>query len=155
MYSQNLFGIIFNILKNKEEAEDVLQEVFMKVHQNLTDFDASKGRLFTWLLNISRNAAIDKYRSKDYSQTRDHLPTDSFEQNLETECNAAGRIDAIGLKSVLKALKPKCIKLIDLLFFKGFTQKEASENLEIPLGTVKSRNRNCITALRQQLNYGN
>jgi RNA polymerase sigma-70 factor (ECF subfamily) len=45
-------------------------------------------------------------------------------------------------------MKPKCIKLIDLLFFKGYTQQEASEELEIPLGTVKTQNRNCINELR-------
>jgi RNA polymerase sigma-70 factor (ECF subfamily) len=61
------------------------------------------------------------------------------------------RIDSIGIQEFVKKLKPKCIQLLDLLFFKGFTQQEASEELEIPLGTVKTQNRNCINDLRTYL----
>jgi RNA polymerase sigma-70 factor (ECF subfamily) len=62
-----------------------------------------------------------------------------------------GKIDTIGVQEFVKKLKPRCIKLIDLLFFKGFTQQEASDELEIPLGTVKTHNRNCISELRNLL----
>ena len=79
MYSKNLYGVIYNLINDREEAEDVLQEVFVK------------------------------------------------------------------------KLKPKCIQIINLLFFKGYTQQEASDELEIPLGTVKTQNRNCINDLRNFL----
>ena len=60
-------------------------------------------------------------------------------------------IDSIGIQEFLKKLKPKCIQIINLLFFKGYTQQEASDELEIPLGTVKTQNRNCINDLRNFL----
>jgi RNA polymerase sigma-70 factor (ECF subfamily) len=61
------------------------------------------------------------------------------------------KIDTIGIQDFVKKLKPKCIEIIDLLFFKGYTQQEASEELAIPLGTVKTHNRNCINDLRNYL----
>ncbi|MDD2987062.1 sigma-70 family RNA polymerase sigma factor, partial [Flavobacterium sp.] len=60
MYAKSLFGVINTLLKNQEEAEDVLQEVFIKIWKNLESYSESKGRLYTWMLNIARNTAIDK-----------------------------------------------------------------------------------------------
>jgi RNA polymerase sigma-70 factor, ECF subfamily len=137
-YSKSLFGVIFNLIKNKEEAEDVLQEVFVKVWNNIDSYNESKGRLYTWMLNIARNTTIDKLRSKNYKKS---------DNSKETS-----KIDAIGIKALLKRLKPKCIELFELLFFQGYTQQEASEELEIPLGTVKTNNRNCMNDLRAFIN---
>jgi RNA polymerase sigma-70 factor (ECF subfamily) len=60
-------------------------------------------------------------------------------------------IDSIGIQEFVKKLKPKCIQIINLLFFKGYTQQEVADELEIPLGTVKTQNRNCINDLRNFL----
>ncbi|HBK82514.1 MAG TPA: RNA polymerase subunit sigma-70, partial [Flavobacterium sp.] len=69
----------------------------------------------------------------------------------EDNSKEINRIDAIGIKEFILKLKPKCIQIIDLLFFKGYTQQEASEELEIPLGTVKTNNRNCMNELRKMI----
>ncbi|SFU39308.1 RNA polymerase sigma-70 factor, ECF subfamily [Pustulibacterium marinum] len=151
MYADNLFGIIHNVVKDKEESEDVLQEVFVKIWNNLDSYDTSKGRFFTWILNIARNTAIDKYRSKSYNNSRKNLSTDNFVHIITGSYNMNAKTDAIGIKNFINKLKPTCIKIIDLLFFKGFTQKETAEELEIPLGTVKTRNRACINELRNML----
>ncbi|MFL9843338.1 RNA polymerase sigma factor [Flavobacterium rhizosphaerae] len=148
MYSKNLYGVIFNMLNDKEESEDVLQEVFVKIWKNLDSYNESKGRFFTWILNIARNATIDRLRSKSHNNSRKNLSSDNFVHLLDYNTSVTSKIDAIGIKTFIQKLKPKCIKLIDLLFFKGYTQQEASEELEIPLGTVKTQNRNCIKELR-------
>ncbi|PHK27067.1 RNA polymerase sigma-70 factor [Nostoc linckia z16] len=148
MYSQNLYGVIFNLLKDKEEAEDVLQEVFIKIWKNIDSYNEGKGRFFTWILNIARNASIDRLRSKSHNNSLKNLSADNFVHILDNNVSATNKIDAIGIREFVKKLKPKCIRLIDLLFFKGYTQQEASEELEIPLGTVKTQNRNCINELR-------
>lgn len=152
MYSQNLYGVIYNIIKNKEEAEDTLQEVFVKIWSNIDSYDSSKGRFFTWIINIARNSAIDKYRSKNFKTTKQNLSTENFVDIIEQSSNVMGRLDAIGISKFVAKLKPKCIKIIDLLFFKGYTHKEASEELEIPIGTLKTQNRSCISNLRTLMN---
>lgn len=151
-YSKNLYGIIFNLIKDKEEAEDVLQEVFVKIWKNIDTYNTSKGRLYTWMLNIARNTSIDKLRSKNFNNNQKNLSTDNFVHILDDNSKTINKIDAIGIKEFIKKLKPKCIQLIDLLFFKGYTQQEASDELEIPLGTVKTQNRNCMNELRLMIN---
>lgn len=151
MYSKSLYGIIFNLIKDKEESEDVLQEVFVKIWKNLDSYNDGKGRFFTWILNIARNASIDRLRSKSHNNSKKNLSADNFVHILDHNTSVTNKIDAIGIKEFINKLKPRCIKLIDLLFFKGYTQQEASEELEIPLGTVKTQNRNCINELRNIL----
>ncbi|WP_294821417.1 sigma-70 family RNA polymerase sigma factor [uncultured Flavobacterium sp.] len=151
MYSKSLYGIIFTILNDREESEDVLQEVFVKIWKNIDSYNTTKGRFFTWILNIARNASIDRLRSKSHNNSLKNLSADNFVHILDHNHTAAAKIDAIGIRDFIKKLKPKCIRLIDLLFFKGYTQQEASEELEIPLGTVKTQNRSCIKDLRNLL----
>ncbi|MEO5777477.1 MAG: sigma-70 family RNA polymerase sigma factor [Flavobacterium sp.] len=148
MYSKSLFSIITNLIKDREEAEDVLQEVFVKIWKNIDSYNQSKGRLYTWMLNITRNTAIDKLRSKGYNNSQKNLSSDNFVHLLDDSNKLTNKIDSIGLRDFVNKLKPKCIQLIDLLFFKGFTQQEASDELAIPLGTVKTQNRNCMNDLR-------
>lgn len=148
MYAKSLFAVIINLINDREEAEDVLQESFIKIWKNIDSYDGSKGRLYTWMLNISRNTAIDKLRSKNFNNSKKNLSSDNFVHLLDESNKSVFKIDAIGIQEFIQKLKPKCIALIDLLFFKGYTQQEASEALEIPLGTVKTQNRNCINDLR-------
>jgi RNA polymerase sigma-70 factor (ECF subfamily) len=151
MYSKSLFSIITNLIKDREEAEDVLQEVFVKIWKNIDTYNQSKGRLYTWMLNITRNTAIDKLRSKGYNNSQKNLSSDNFVHLLDDSNKLTNKIDSIGLRDFVNKLKPKCIQLIDLLFFKGFTQQEASDELAIPLGTVKTQNRMCMNDLRNFL----
>ena len=151
MYSKSLFSVINVLMKNKEEAEDVLQEVFVKIWKNIDSYHESKGRFYTWILNIARNTTIDKLRSKNFNNSQKNLSADNFVHVLEDSNKLVNLVDSIGIQEFVKKLKPKCIQIIDLLFFKGYTQQEASEELAIPLGTVKTQNRNCINDLRLYL----
>mgnify|MGYP003419162124 CR=1 FL=1 len=150
-YSKSLYGVIYNLIRNTEEAEDVLQEVFVKIWKNIDSYNESKGRLYTWMLNIARNTAIDKLRSKNFNNSQKNLSADNFVHVLEDSSRTTSRIDAIGIKEFIMKLKPKCVQIIDLLFFQGYTQQEASDELEIPLGTVKTNNRNCMNELRKMI----
>ena len=151
MYNKSLFGVISNLIKDQEEAEDVLQEVFVKIWKNIDSYNENKGRFYTWILNIARNTAIDKLRSKGFNNSQKNLSVDNFVHLIDESNKLSNRIDTIGMKEFVKKLKPKCIQLIELLFFEGYTQQEASDELEIPLGTVKTQNRNCINDLRTYL----
>ena len=151
LYSESVYGIIYSILKDEKIAEEILQDVFMKIWNNSSSYNSDKGRFFTWILNIARNASIDHIRSKSHKNTQKNLTADNFVDILESRSNFSAKADAIGIQKYIDILKPVCKKLIDLLFFKGFTQKDAAEELDMPLGTVKTRNRACINKLREML----
>jgi len=147
MYSESIFGVINSVLHNTEASEEVLQDVFIKVWDNCASYSSNKGRFFTWLLNIARNAAIDKTRSKSFKNQKKNLTQEYFVDILENKTSFSSKVDAIGIKKYIKKLGEDCKNVIHLLFFKGYTQKEASEELDIPLGTIKTRNRLCINKL--------
>ncbi|WP_418511442.1 RNA polymerase sigma factor [Corallibacter sp.] len=151
MYSQSLHGVIYNIVRDNAIAEEVMQDVFIKAWNNSSSYSAKKGRFFTWILNISRNAAIDKTRSKSFKSKKKNLDAEFFVDILETNENLNQKTNAIGIKKFVGKLAKKCKDVIELLYFKGYTQKEASEKLEMPIGTIKTRNRNCINELRNIL----
>ena len=151
MYSKSLFAVISNLLKDTEDAEDVLQDVFVKIWKSIDSYSENKGRFYTWILNIARNTAIDKLRSKGFNNSQKNLSADNFVHLLDDSNKLINRIDTIGIRDFVAKLKPKCIQLIELLFFQGYTQQEASDELAIPLGTVKTQNRTCINDLRTYL----
>lgn len=148
MYSEAIYGIIYSIVLDESIAEEILQDVFIKVWNNSSSYSVNKGRFFTWLLNIARNTSIDETRSKAFKNSRKNLSTSNFVDILSSSDSLNRKTNSIGIRKFVDALKPTCIKIIDLLYFKGFTQAEASKTLEIPLGTLKTRNRNCINDLR-------
>ncbi|MBT8267556.1 MAG: sigma-70 family RNA polymerase sigma factor [Bacteroidia bacterium] len=151
MYAKSIHGIIYSIVRDEEIAEELVTDVFMKAWSNAESYSKEKGRFFTWLLNIARNTAIDKLRSKSFKNKKQNLQADFFVDILESRSNLNRETDSIGLSGFVKHLAKKCRDLIELLYFKGFTQKEASESLDIPIGTIKTRNRNCIIELRNIL----
>ena len=151
-YAGALYSIIKQIITdNNELASDVLQEVFINIWRKIESYDQTKGRLFTWMLNIARNASIDTLRSKSYqnSQKNQELPDNVYKgvANQTTQMN----VDNIGLKKVLERLKPEHRVLVELAYFKGFTHEEIAEMMTIPFGTVKTRIRNALIQLREYL----
>lgn len=151
MYSENIRGVINTIVRNTDLAQELTQDVFVKVWNNAESYNPSKGRFFTWILNIARNAAIDELRSKSYKENKKNLSADYFVGILDVADSRESEIDTAALKKVLHTLKEKCIQIIELLYFQGYMQKEAAEKLKIPLGTVKTRIRSCISQLRDNL----
>ncbi len=146
-YSGALLSIIINIVNDEELANDVLQEVFVKIWKQIESYDSSKGRLFTWMLNIARNASIDTVRSKGYQNSRQNreLTEDVYSSGGTSEL----KTDQIGLRKMVHNLKEEYKVLVELSYFQGFTQDEISKMLNIPLGTVKTRLRTALTQLRE------
>ena len=148
-YSGSLYSIILQIVKRPETANDVLQEVFINIWRKIESYDPVKGRLFTWMLNISRNASIDVLRSKNYqnSQKNQEITDTVYGSDQVTQTN----IDSIGLTRYLGKLRPEQRVLIELAYFKGYTHDEIAQIEDIPLGTVKTRIRNALLQLREFL----
>jgi RNA polymerase sigma-70 factor (ECF subfamily) len=148
-YSRAIFGIISSIIDNKNEAEDVLQNVFVKIWNNFPAYDPNKGRLYTWMLNIARNMAIDFVRSRHAKmETQIHkIENNVYEINRQHQHNID--CDHIGLKDVVDNLKEDQKKLIKMAYFGGYTQEEMAEELQMPLGTVKTKIRSALLTLRE------
>ena len=147
-YHKALLGVIRKLV-SEENLEDVLQEVFVKIWNSRAMYDVSKGRLYTWMLNIARNTSIDHLRSKQNKW-------DGKIQRGENVVNQSNRVnsvemavDAIGLKSIVGQLKEDQRLLIDLAYFGGYTQEEIAEKLSMPLGTVKTKVRAALSMLRK------
>ena len=148
-YSGALLGVVGGIIPNEETARDVLQEVFVNIWRKIESYDPAKGRLFTWMMNIARNAAIDKIRSKSY---QDSLKNHSIPENADNSLPATGpQVDDVGLRKVLSKLKEEHRILVDLSYFQGYTHEEIAKSLNIPLGTVKTRIRSALIHLRTMI----
>lgn len=145
-YSSALYGVVLRIVQTPELAEQVLQDTFVKIWRNSDSYDPGKGRLFTWMLNIARNTAIDATRTRHFqdrrkTETPDKLVYQSSSDNINP--------DHVGLHELVGKLDDKYSSVVDLIYFKGYTQEEAAEVTGIPLGTVKTRLRFAIQELRR------
>ncbi|MEM7186052.1 MAG: sigma-70 family RNA polymerase sigma factor [Bacteroidota bacterium] len=151
LYSRAIYGVILPIVRDTEIAEEVLQDVFVKAWNHASAYSTEKGRFYTWLLNIARNKSIDVTRSKAFRNSSKNLTTEKFVDTMEGQENFDRKTDSIGVKNLLAALQPLCIELLELLYFRGYTQAETAEELDTPLGTIKTRARKCIGELRKMI----
>ena len=151
-YAAALKGVIMRVVRHEDIAEEVLQDTFLKIWDKISSYDAGKGRLFTWMLNIARNQAIDKTRSREMSQGKKTGDLDNFVHQIDRTENEEVSVDAIGLQEILKRLPDDQRFIVDQLYLKGYTQSEVAEEFGIPLGTVKTRLRLAMMELRSLLN---
>ena len=147
-YATALYGVILPIVNEAEGANDVLQEVFLNIWRRIETYDPSKGRLFTWMLNIARNASIDLLRSKSFQNSRKNQPLSETVDWGNNYHVSQPDTATIGLHKLLEKLKEDQRVLIDLAYFKGYTHEEIAEIEGLPLGTVKTRIRNALIQLR-------
>ncbi|MGZ4048296.1 MAG: RNA polymerase sigma factor [Bacteroidia bacterium] len=150
-YSAALYGVITRIIPAEEIAQDVLQNVFIKIWKNFESYDETKGRLFTWMLNIARNSAIDYSRSKQSKIDSRIQDIDNSVYEINQKASTKINIDTIGVKEQVTKLKDDYKILIDMIYFGGYTQEETAKELNIPVGTVKTRVRAAIKQLRDTL----
>ena len=150
-YAAALNGIIYRMVEEHHLAEDILQEAFIKIWNNFNQYDSSKGRLFTWMINITRNLTIDTLRSKGYKKQQKISQDENSVSNYHDKSNSSEKFDTIGLRKQLVNLKPDQKIIIDLAYFSGYTQEEISKEIGIPLGKVKTRMRTAIMELRKIL----
>lgn len=146
-YSGALFNIICKTLRDEERAADVLQESFLKIWKNIASYNPEKGRLFTWILNIARNGAIDAARVEGRKPIMDDI-NDRVALNERDTSEELNTVSS-DMKSIVNMLRPERKILIDMAYFQGYTHEEISEELKIPLGTVKSRIRTALQELKQ------
>jgi RNA polymerase sigma-70 factor (ECF subfamily) len=149
-YGPAMLGIINKLVNNIDEAENLLQDAFIKVWKNIHTYDAEKGRLFTWLVTICRNTALNYLRSHENIR-KIEIQNDAIGVSTQRLITEPVPTDHIGINKVVGKLDEKHSAVINLIYFWGFTQQEVSEKLNLPLGTVKSRTRTALQILKEQL----
>ncbi|MEM6697690.1 MAG: sigma-70 family RNA polymerase sigma factor [Bacteroidota bacterium] len=153
-YSAALYGMLVRMTQDEMLAQDILQEVFVKVWKNGARYDANKGKLFTWLINIARNTAINTLQSKAHRNgQKNHSLQNLVDHSKNSTLIQQTNVNKIGLTGLVNQLEEKYRVVIELAYFQGYTQKEIEESLDIPLGTVKSRLRIALRELRKVFEY--
>jgi RNA polymerase sigma factor (sigma-70 family) len=149
-YAGVMLGCIFKVVGDKEVAEDLLQDAFVKIWKNIDQYDTVRGTFFSWIFNIARNTAIDYRRSKAFKNDEKNTSLESIVQ-LDQQHSEQPDVSLIGLRDVVFKLDTEYREIIDLIYFFGFTQEETAQKLNIPLGTVKTRTRAAILKLRKMI----
>jgi RNA polymerase sigma-70 factor (ECF subfamily) len=154
-YSRTVYGVGLKILGNRTLAEELVQDVFLKVWRSAGTFDSSRGSFSTWLYRVTRSVALDLYR-KRASRVRQvsdggmHIAAarDSSDgpQEIMDESWLSWRVSR-----ALEVLDAPHREVIDLAYFGGFSQREISERTGVPLGTVKTRTASAYKRLRKEL----
>ena len=147
-YAPALYGIIMKIVKDEEKAADVMQDSFLKIWKNIGAYNVDKGTLFTWILNVARNTAIDRLRldvKLSKSINWEHVQEADLTNGVIFNPIPA----TIDIRAIVQRLLPEKSLLIDLVYFQGYTHEEVSAKLMLPLGTVKSRIRKALNELRE------
>lgn len=148
-YASRVYALILRILSDPMSAEDVTQDVFLKLKARARTFSAARGTLTSWLLTIARNAALDKLR---FERRRPGLVNDDDPEELWlTLADSSTTSDEARWRSLYFALQnlvPEQRKVIELAYYQGMSHTEIAEHLNCPLGTVKTRLRMGMEQLR-------
>lgn len=150
-YSKAIYGVILRIVIDEDVAQEVLQDAFMKFWNKVDQYDSTKGRFFTWMVNISRNLSIDKLRSKEMKKAGKTDDLENYVSGIDKESLSNQQVDGIGMKEVVGSLRDEEKFIVEMIYFKGYTQSEISEEFDIPLGTVKTRLRMALKNMRKIL----
>src|SRR5205807_3161837 len=145
-YSGVVYGVALRVLANTTAAEDVVQEIFLQLWRNPQAFDADRGRLAPWLAVIARNRAIDHLRKRPPEDDIDELPIST---GVDLENDAAQKLAIEKVRGVLAQLPQEQRKTLEMAYFEGMTHTEIASKTGEPLGTVKTRIRTGLLALRK------
>jgi len=142
-YSPALFGVLLRLVKDSDRAEDLLQDAFIKIWLNFPHYDAKQGRLFTWLLAVTRNVALDALRARKVRLSA--IPY------LQAQSDGLCYVQVGEVKlsqSLLSYLAPKHRTIMELIYYRDHTKDEVAKQLKLPIGTVKTRHRMALQHLK-------
>jgi RNA polymerase sigma-70 factor (ECF subfamily) len=149
LFAGPVLGEAIRHLSDRAAAEDVTQEVFLRIWRNAHRFDAERGRAEAWIATIARNAARDALRRKG------NVPVDELEDAVDPSPDPVDEVadasQALQLQAAVASLAPGSREVIELAYWQGLSQVEIAERLGLPLGTVKTRTRRGLALLAEVL----
>jgi len=151
-----LFSIAFKMLGSPEEAEEVIQDVFVQIWNKAATFDAAIGLPFHWALGIARNRCIDRLRARQrhgrvFAETTDETQNPALALPSAATESPRPETELAAIRAAVQNLPPDQRHAIELAFFQGLTHHEIAEKLEQPLGTIKARIRRGLEKLSDGL----
>jgi RNA polymerase sigma-70 factor (ECF subfamily) len=154
-HARLLYSLALRIVRERSDAEDVLQETFSQVWRQANRFEASRGTVVGWLVTVTRSRALDRLRQRrtqregaaDFDRVADSLPDQSRALDLQlVTAEQANRV-----RQALAALPDELRIPLELAYYEGLSQSEIAERLRTPLGTIKTRMRQTLLRLREAL----
>jgi RNA polymerase sigma-70 factor (ECF subfamily) len=151
--SSRVLGLIIRLLRDRSQSEEVLQEVFLEIWQQATKFDANRGSGMAWVLTMAHRRAIDRIRASQKSHERDlRIGIRDMERDFDTVSESVEiRIENERVKRSMSRLTPLQREAVILAYYGGYSHSEMAQILGIPLGTVKTRLRDGMIRLRDEL----
>jgi RNA polymerase sigma-70 factor (ECF subfamily) len=151
-----VFGLVKRLLRDPAQSEEVTQEIYLEIWQNATRYEPSKGAAIGWMITMAHRRAIDRIRASQASRDRDtrigirdwQESVDSVADDVETAIESARVREAMGRLTELQR------QAVELAYFGGLSHSEVAERLQIPMGTVKTRLRDAMIRLRDELGVG-
>jgi RNA polymerase sigma-70 factor (ECF subfamily) len=154
-FSGPLYSLLFKMLQSREDADEILQAVFLQVWKKATTYDSTRCAVFTWLVHITRSRAIDRLRQRQrQARTLDAATQEADPTVVSDDGNGATIFqheNAAAVRAALERIPAEQREAIEMAFFKGMSQTEISEAIAAPLGTVKARIRRGLLRLRDSL----
>ncbi len=148
-YSGALYGVILRMCKNEAQAQDLLQEVFLKIWNNANSYDPAKGKFYTWAYRIARNITLNALRNPSNLIQNEDLSVYSNKPEEETI-----DLDFVKLNGSIKQLESHHQKALELVYFNGLTHREAHQQMGVPLGTFKSYIQQALKKMRELYEVG-
>lgn len=151
-FSQVTYNLALRILKDKEDAEEVVQEIFLQIWNKAYSYDPDRGAVSTWVVNIARSRSIDKLRTVGYRNKNVEINEERVNSNVDLSRTIEDRDESKQvIKQALDSLPEKQRTAIELVYFGGLTHVEAAEELNEPVGTIKTRIRLGVMKLKDKI----
>jgi RNA polymerase sigma factor (sigma-70 family) len=151
-YAAALNGVVYAMVNDFSLSEDILQEAFLKIWNNIDAYDETKGKLYTWMRRITHNLTLDTLKSNQHKYQTKVVSDERVITNVSVNNNVFTKLDSQDFKQKLETLDKKQRLIIDMSYFQGYTQEEIARELEMPVGTVKTKIRSAIIELRKIFN---
>jgi RNA polymerase sigma factor (sigma-70 family) len=151
-YAAALNGVVYAMVNDFSLSEDILQEAFLKIWNNIDAYDETKGKLYTWMRRITHNLTLDTLKSNQHKYQTKVVSDERVITNVSVNNNVFTKLDSQDFKQKLETLDKKQRLIIDMSYFQGYTQEEIAKELEMPVGTVKTKIRSAIIELRKIFN---
>ena len=149
-YSGSLYGMALRILQQEEYAEEALQNTFLKVWNHIDQYNDDRSTLFTWMANILKNSCIDIKRLQSFQK---QSKTDSLQIHVHDNRTSAINSSNLDVQQLLIGMDEKYQQVLEYLYIQGYSQSELSQELDLPIGTIKTRVKKAMELLREKLKH--
>lgn len=154
-YEQMVYSFAYRIVKDSMAAEEVMQELFMRIWKNAEQYDSTKGKLSTWMFTVTRNIALDQLRKNNTRPPQQSADAEEVQQLRDTGAMTEEMVEMLMagelVREALLELSRDQQQVVDLIYYQGLTQQEVAYHVAVPLGTVKSRVRLAMKQLQKRL----